>query len=258
MKMPKGAKKALGRPVDWSKRDAILAEGMRLFMDHGFERTSVDEISAAAGVSKQTLYRHFSSKEEVLREAVVATTAKFTPDPNELQRGGMGTREALTRLAEGFIDLINSPEAVKMHRLLALKGPQEPQMAEIFWNAGPRRMVDTLAEFLSSQTKAGHLKVTDPHFVAESLFSCLKGECHMRQVIGVEGQSPDEGKSKRVEFAINMLFALYGPDADPPAQVHSMPGGETTPPPGAVVQVPARPRGRGAFWGLLTCCDPDR
>ncbi|CCE07724.1 hypothetical protein BRAS3843_2350003 [Bradyrhizobium sp. STM 3843] len=62
------------------RRDAILLAVMPVFGRYGFRKTSVDELAAAAGLSKQGLYLHFSSKEEVFREAM----KKYLDDGLEL------------------------------------------------------------------------------------------------------------------------------------------------------------------------------
>jgi AcrR family transcriptional regulator len=51
--------------------------GRREFLTHGYQRTSVDGIGKAAGVSKQTIYRHFNDKAEILRAIVLQTSARF-------------------------------------------------------------------------------------------------------------------------------------------------------------------------------------
>jgi AcrR family transcriptional regulator len=53
----------------------IQSEGMRLFLDKGFEATTLDEIADAAGVSRRSLFHYFGSKEEI----VFSTKADF-PD----------------------------------------------------------------------------------------------------------------------------------------------------------------------------------
>ena len=51
-----------GRPKDPGKRAAILDAAKRLFVSQGFERVSMDQIAAEAGVSKLTVYSHFGDK----------------------------------------------------------------------------------------------------------------------------------------------------------------------------------------------------
>ena len=47
------------------KRLQILEAAMELFCGQGFPNTSMDEVAKLAGVSKQTVYSHFGSKDEL-------------------------------------------------------------------------------------------------------------------------------------------------------------------------------------------------
>lgn len=58
-------------PVRLHTRDRLLVEAARLFAMRGFHGTSIDDLGAAAGISGPTVYRHFSSKDEVLAELLV-------------------------------------------------------------------------------------------------------------------------------------------------------------------------------------------
>ena len=48
------------------KSEAIVAVAIELLEQQGFERTTVDEIAAAAGLAKRTIFRHFSSKPDIV------------------------------------------------------------------------------------------------------------------------------------------------------------------------------------------------
>lgn len=54
-----------GRPPGTSRRELELI-ALRLFTDQGFDSTTIEQISAKAGVSKRTFFRYFSSKSSVL------------------------------------------------------------------------------------------------------------------------------------------------------------------------------------------------
>jgi AcrR family transcriptional regulator len=53
-----------------SKRDQLIDAALRLFYREGFNATGIDKILAEAGVAKMTLYKHFGSKEELIREVL--------------------------------------------------------------------------------------------------------------------------------------------------------------------------------------------
>lgn len=80
-----------GRPPSPESRERILGAALRLFAERGYTETSVGEVQAAAGLSSGSgaLYKHFSSKEELLaagieRELVhleaVRMARKLVPD----------------------------------------------------------------------------------------------------------------------------------------------------------------------------------
>lgn len=59
-----GAARCHGRPVP----QRLLAAATRLFADQGYDRTSVQEVVEAAGVTKGALYHYFGSKDDLLHE----------------------------------------------------------------------------------------------------------------------------------------------------------------------------------------------
>lgn len=76
--------------------DGILEAANRLFLQYGYKRTTVDDIARDAGVSKGSIYLHFSSKEQILQmlsrqqetlvlDRIRAAAAGDAPAPKRLQ-----------------------------------------------------------------------------------------------------------------------------------------------------------------------------
>jgi AcrR family transcriptional regulator len=83
-------------------QQALRVAALQLFAEQGFHETTVEAISAAAGVSKRTFFLHFSSKDEVLLGHVAeqldllrASLASAAPNPHVFIRAG----DAVTSLA---------------------------------------------------------------------------------------------------------------------------------------------------------------
>ena len=57
------------------RREEILAVAERLILDQGFAETTMQRVAEEAGASKETLYRHFKSKDDLLLEIVLARTS---------------------------------------------------------------------------------------------------------------------------------------------------------------------------------------
>ena len=70
------------RPVV-SRREQLLAEAARLFASHGFRGVGINDIGAAVGISGPGIYRHFSSKEEILA-ALLVGISQYLHDGGEV------------------------------------------------------------------------------------------------------------------------------------------------------------------------------
>lgn len=107
---PAGREGSLGRGA----RDRILGAAAELFTRQGFNATGVNELHAAARVSKRTLYQHFASKDELIL-AYLAVHARRGPTETVLGREDLAPR---TRLLELFTALAD-PATVVPDALIA-------------------------------------------------------------------------------------------------------------------------------------------
>src|SRR3954452_886388 len=102
------------------KRRAILEAATAAFLRNGYLGTSMDEIAAAAGVSKQTVYKHFADKQRLFAE-IVTTTVKEASDPvhdevHHLQDSGEIDAD-LRDLARRQLSLVMQPRITQLRRL---------------------------------------------------------------------------------------------------------------------------------------------
>lgn len=206
------AKQSPGRPKDLGKRAAILDAAKRMFTAHGFERVSMDQIAAEAGVSKLTVYSHFGDKETLFSEAISAkceeqlSTGLFVPAP------GSSLREQLLGIGRAFVRLINSEESLAIHRVVTTQ-PPPTHLGRLFWEAGPRRVQQVFEAFLRDRIAAGALEIPDVHRAASQFFCLLKGEMHMLLLCGCR-QSIDEAELEaHVQATVDLFLRAYAPRA---------------------------------------------
>ena len=93
-----------------SRRAAILEAAAGVFSRFGFKKTSMDDLARAAGLSRQGLYLHFSTKEALFKQTVLAIVAAtraagaqaLARDDLELEERLVGVFEALHGLVIGM------------------------------------------------------------------------------------------------------------------------------------------------------------
>ena len=200
---------APGRPKDPGKRAAILDAAKRLFVSLGFERVSMDQIAAEAGVSKLTVYSHFGDKESLFGEAVRAHCEQGMPVSLFDAQPGTPLRERLLAIGHAFFAMVMNPEAIAGHRILCSPQVTGSSLAAVFWEAGPQRVQAALSALLQRRTASGELDIEDADLAASQFFTLLKGEPHLQAVFGYccSGRTPEPGQ--HVVTAVDFFLRAY-------------------------------------------------
>lgn len=202
-------RKKQGRPSDIAKREAIIEAAARSFFDVGFAASSIEAIAAEAGVSKVTVYNHFSDKRGLFTAAVEHECEKMRGyfSLENLPRGSI--RDRLTAIGEAMFAFLSRPEMIQFERRIAAETEHEPALGEAFLKAGPWRMKQAFAAYLAQEAQSGELEVADPMLAAEQFVSMCKGMGDLERRFGKVPS--DEDTSRRIEGAVDVFLAAYSP-----------------------------------------------
>jgi len=207
-----------GRPKDLAKRAAILEAAKQTFTAQGFEGSSMDQIAAAAGVSKLTVYSHFGDKESLFAEAVRSHCETRLPGALFEPAPGTPLRERLLEIARAFYAMISSREAVAGHRMLCTPQLAGTPLSRLFWEAGPQRVHEAFAALLRRRVAAGELEIEDPARASGQFFALLKGEPHAQLVFGCCDGADDPGAlDAHLAASVDMFLRAYAPRDRSPA-----------------------------------------
>jgi len=201
-----------GRPKDLAKRRAILDAAKTLFLSKGYASTSMDAVATEAGVSKLTVYSHFNDKETLFSAAVMAKCEEQLPPLFFELPEGVAVETVLLNIARGFHQLINSDESVNLHRLMMALGSQDPKLSQIFFEAGPQRMLQGMERLLSRINESGVLNIDKPHNAAEHFFCLLKGAGNFRLLYGCGEPPVGEAAESHVREVVGLFMRAYRPD----------------------------------------------
>lgn len=95
-------KSARGR----DRREKILTAAARLFHQHGFQATGIDEIGAAVGITGPGVYRHFESKQDLLAAILARSLERHQEIVDEVGHCDLPPKQALERLVELSADVV--------------------------------------------------------------------------------------------------------------------------------------------------------
>ncbi len=201
---------APGRPKDLGKGNAILEAARKLFTAQGFDAASMDQIAAAAGVSKLTVYSHFGDKDTLFAAVVKSYCEQQLPAALFDAQPGVPLRERLLQVARAFFGMISAPEALAGHRILCSPRMADSPLPRMFWEAGPERVQAGFADLLRRRVAAGELEIEDVPRASAQFFTLLKGEPHARMVFGCCAGMARREAERHVEATVDMFLRAYG------------------------------------------------
>ena len=198
-----------GRPLCNDRHEAILRAATSLFMERGFGGTSMDAVAKEADVSKQTVYSHFSTKDNLFSSSITHKMEDYFPQGDFVVGEDASLEEELTLVATQFAKLLMSDDAMSVFRLLVSEAPKGSHLAEIFWQAGPMVMLGRLVTFLEKWQERGALKIDNIEEAAKFIINLLKGHSHFELSIGLIDKVSDDDLKASVKSSVAVFLKLY-------------------------------------------------
>jgi AcrR family transcriptional regulator len=189
-----------------SSRDVIVDAATRLFLERGFGAVSMDDLAAAAGVARRTLYNQFASKEEIFREMLQKVSGQLEHAfPPGLET--MGDAETVLRLvARTILELHKNPGYIGFLRMVMADSRQFPWIAEEF-AAVMDPQTERLARLLSHLTSMGVLNCRNPKLATHQFMGALNDLSLWPMMLGRERTpTPDD---ELVEETVRMFLTHY-------------------------------------------------
>ncbi|SHI11251.1 TetR/AcrR family transcriptional regulator [Ferrimonas marina] len=187
------------------KRADILSAASAEFQARGFTGASMDGISAAAGVSKRTLYNHFANK-EALFEAI--TDQLFQVCGGTQYQADVALEQQLWRMAEAKLELLAEPGHIALARSLIGETMRSPELAQRAM-ARFERNEDGVTGWFKAAIEDGKLAGAEPYWMAHQFFGLVKTFAFFPQLMAHQPM-PDEATQKRIiDSSVSMILASY-------------------------------------------------
>jgi TetR/AcrR family transcriptional repressor of mexJK operon len=188
MHTPSGAKCA-GRPRS-SEREARLNELVQtageLFLQHGYRNVSLEMLARECHVAVRTIYVKFGGKAGLLHAVLVANRERFF-NTHEMEQDRRPLKDIVNDFSTHFLDLVSMPEALSMARMVIADAPGNVELAQTFFDAGPKQTRDMLMRFFARPDIRAQLRDdVAPEVVPVHLLNCISGDYYSRLLFGPE------------------------------------------------------------------------
>jgi AcrR family transcriptional regulator len=183
------------------RRREIFNAAKNLFVEKGFNETSMREIAMAAQVGKSTLYDYFPSKDEVLISFVVEEVRQMTVSANGIMSLELSVTEKLRRI------LLKHMEYMLANKRLFLKLTFESQ--RLSFESQQRMQMhrhayqDRLCDLVREGIRTGEFRPVNPLILIRGMFSMLTSSVYTSRPTG----SPEEMMHEIFDIIFNGLKA---------------------------------------------------
>ena len=195
-----------GRPKNLKKRQQILTAASELFLQQGFSASSMDNVAQSAGVSKQTVYSHFANKEALFTAVIQHKVDEYQLDGETTGCQKLPLNDRLTNIATRFVKLLQDSEVNAMYRVVIGEINTAPRAAELFYEAGPQHSFDMLY-YLFKEAGFTHLTQQESQRIAVEFFNLLKGEYHMRAMLGLDYAMTAEQEEDLIQRSVKHVMS---------------------------------------------------
>ena len=190
-----------------------MAAATATFLHNGYLGTSMDEIAMAAGVSKQTIYKQFVSKEQLFAQIVLDTMNRLDPS---FQAGivalGATTdvKTDLRKLARQLIRIVMESRLIRLRRVVIGEASRFPDLGRTYYERGPGRTADALTSQFQRLAKRGLLRLDDPRLAAQH-FIWLVHSIPLNRAMFYAGVEFTAAELKHyADEAVRVFLAAYG------------------------------------------------
>ena len=197
-----------GRPKSDEKRQRILDAAAELFTSNGYERTSLEQVAEQAGVSKQTIYNNFPSKEALLRECIQrrCEEAKITGEGLDWT---LEPERFLAMFAKRFINTLTEGQPLDMYRLVLTESTRHPEVGLSFFETGPEPIMRALTEYLERATQRGELSVEEPRMASAQFLFMIKGFAMDNALMCLPEETVPYSKEEYVRHCCDAFLRAY-------------------------------------------------
>lgn len=202
--------------------EEFLDKALDLFLEQGFERTSIEAITASAGMAKRTVYLRYGDKTALFKAALQRAIEEWIVPVERLRAAETGDLEAsLLAIGQILVDNILSPAGLRLLRLTNAESARMPEIGDYTVHQGTDQTIAYLADLFRRHLGAEFAEADD---AADAFLALVVGGPANAAAWGV-AQDPAT-LNRRLRYGVRLFLhgMLPAPSAAPADDVARLKG----------------------------------
>jgi TetR/AcrR family transcriptional repressor of mexJK operon len=197
-----------GRPTKEqaeARFEELLDTALDMFLEHGFELTTIEMIAIKMNMTKRTVYAKFPDKAALFLASVQRAIERQIVPSDELRALDSGNlRETLRAIGRQRIGLVRTSNGLRLQRIINTESFRFPQLLMLNYNQSAKPVTDFIVELLEREAAQGRVRAADPKLAA-SVFLSMVVSGPVRQIVAGEPPASDHIDAL-VDFAVDLFL----------------------------------------------------
>lgn len=194
------------------KRSVILEAATALFLQLGYDRTSLARIAEHSGVSRATLFKQFPSK-AALFDAMITESWSIDDEETALPAGDVA--HGLSVLGHRYAALLCRPRMTDLFRIVIAELPRFPELADAQFARGKMPYFESVRAYLLAEHEAGTVRIDDVELAATQFLGMISNYVFWPTLLVPGWEVGAERVAEVVDEAVRTAVARYSTAGSP-------------------------------------------
>lgn len=193
------------------RREAMLCAAHELFVEKGFDATTLNDIVRRSGGSLATLYDMFENKPGLLRALVLERCVTINGALDSAIATAHPYEQSLREIAEEMLDRFLDPAYLGLFRVVIAQCVAHPDLGQQIYDAGPIVCQTKAAAFFERQIAAGSIDADDPMEVSILFFQMICGDFLSQLAFGLPLERTTAERAAHLDRTLPVFIKAFAP-----------------------------------------------
>lgn len=195
------------REMAATNRESMLVAATQLFLENGYDRTSLARIAQRAGVSRATLFKQFPTKAALFEATVLAAGRSPAPEPVDVPLDDFYA--GLVTLGRAYAELLTRPEMAALVRVVIAESRRFPELRERIFDFGTLPVLTALGRYLRDAHASGSAEIDDPEMTSAQFLGMIASSVFWPRLMHGTWSITDDERELVIEGAAGTITARY-------------------------------------------------